>query len=93
MQDMRSLVNMDAVAAFRARGANPENPELRGTAQNPDVYFQGIEAANPYYLKVPGIVEAAMQKVGDLTGRRLQSFRLRGRSRGRAGHHFHGVFL
>jgi len=72
--DMRSLVNMDAVAAFRARGANPENPELRGTAQNPDVYFQGIEAANPYYLKVPSMVEAAMQKVGNLTGRPYNLF-------------------
>ncbi|MEN8243368.1 MAG: pyruvate:ferredoxin (flavodoxin) oxidoreductase [Thermodesulfobacteriota bacterium] len=73
-EDMHSLVNMDAVAAFRARGANPENPELRGTAQNPDVYFQGIEAANPYYTKVPGIVEDYMQKVGDLTGRRYGLF-------------------
>ena len=73
-EDMRSQVNMDAVAAFRARGANPENPELRGTAQNPDVYFQGIEAANPYYIKVSGIVEDYMQKVGDLTGRHYHLF-------------------
>jgi len=72
--DMKSLVNMDAVAAFRARGVNPEKPELRGTAQNPDVYFQGIEAANLYYMKVAGIVENYMQKVGDLTGRRYQLF-------------------
>ncbi len=72
--DMRSLVNMDAVAAFRARGANPENPELRGTAQNPDVYFQGIEAVNPFYIKVPGIVENYMQQVGKLTGRSYTLF-------------------
>ncbi len=72
--DMAKLVNMKAVAAFRARASNPENPRLRGTAQNPDIYFQGREAANPYYLKVPGIVEQYMGKVGDLTGRRYQLF-------------------
>lgn len=73
-EDMARLTNFDAVAKFRARGANPERPELRGTAQNPDIYFQGREAANPYYLNVPGIVEAAMQKVSDLTGRRYRPF-------------------
>jgi pyruvate-ferredoxin/flavodoxin oxidoreductase len=67
--DMAKLVNYEAVAKFRARGTNPERPQLRGTAQNPDIYFQGREAANPYYLKVPGIVEQYMRKVGDLTGR------------------------
>jgi pyruvate-ferredoxin/flavodoxin oxidoreductase len=73
-EDMAKLTNFDAVARFRARGVNPERPELRGTAQNPDIYFQGREAANPYYLKVPGIVVEAMKKVGDLTGRRYQPF-------------------
>ncbi|MDY6791069.1 MAG: pyruvate:ferredoxin (flavodoxin) oxidoreductase [Thermodesulfobacteriota bacterium] len=72
--DMAKLVNQDAVKAFRARGVSPERPELRGTAQNPDIYFQGIEAANPYFLKVPGIVEAAMKKVSDLTGRPYNLF-------------------
>ena len=72
--DMARLTNFDAVAKFRARGANPERPELRGTAQNPDIYFQGREAANPYYLKVPAVVEAALQKVSDLTGRRYRPF-------------------
>jgi pyruvate-ferredoxin/flavodoxin oxidoreductase len=72
--DMAKLTNFEAVAKFRARGANPERPELRGTAQNPDIYFQGREAANLYYLKVPGIVVAAMNKVGDLTGRRYRPF-------------------
>jgi pyruvate-ferredoxin/flavodoxin oxidoreductase len=72
--DMAKLTDWDAVAKFRARGANPERPELRGTAQNPDIYFQGREAANPYYLKVPGIVEEYMQKVGDLTGRSYRLF-------------------
>jgi len=68
-KDMARLTNFEAVAKFRARGANPERPELRGTAQNPDIYFQGREAINPYYLKVPGIVSDYMKKVGDLTGR------------------------
>jgi pyruvate-ferredoxin/flavodoxin oxidoreductase len=73
-RDMAKLTNMQAVAKFRARGANPERPELRGTAQNPDIYFQGREAANSYYLKVPGIVGNYLQKVGDLTGRRYRLF-------------------
>ncbi len=73
-EDIAKLVNLDAVAAFRARGVNPERPELRGTAQNPDVYFQGREAANPYYLKVPGIVDTYLQKVSKLTGRSYKPF-------------------
>ena len=72
--DMAKLANREAVAKFRARGANPEKPELRGTAQNPDIYFQGREAANSYFLKVPAAVEAYMQKVGDLTGRSYKLF-------------------
>ncbi len=73
-EDMAKLVNQEAVACFRARGANPERPELRGTAQNPDIYFQGREAANPYYQKTPGIVADYMQKVSDLTGRSYKPF-------------------
>ena len=72
--DMAKLADWDAIARFRARGANPERPELRGTAQNPDIYFQGREAANPYYLKVPGIVDENMQKVSKLTGRNYRLF-------------------
>ncbi len=72
--DMAALTNFDALARFRARGVNPERPELRGTAQNPDIYFQGREAANAYYLKVAGIVGDYMKKVGDLTGRRYKLF-------------------
>ena len=73
-EDMAKLTNMDAVAQFRARGTNPERPELRGTAQNPDIYFQGREAANAYYLKIPAIIEKAMQQVSDLTGRSYKPF-------------------
>ncbi len=72
--DMAALTDFDAVARFRARGVNPERPELRGTAQNPDIYFQGREAANAYYLKVAGIVGDYMKKVGDLTGRPYKLF-------------------
>jgi pyruvate-ferredoxin/flavodoxin oxidoreductase len=52
--DMAKLVNREAVAAFRARGTNPERPELRGTAQNPDIYFQGREAANSLLPEATG---------------------------------------
>ena len=72
--DMAKLVNWDAVKEFRRRGTNPERPELRGTAQNPDIYFQGREAANPYYLKLPEIISDNMKKIGDLTGRPYQLF-------------------
>ncbi|GBC61540.1 pyruvate:ferredoxin (flavodoxin) oxidoreductase [Desulfonema ishimotonii] len=72
--DMARLVNWDAVARFRARGANPERPELRGTAQNPDVYYQGGETRNPYYAKTPGIVADYMKKVSALTGRNYKPF-------------------
>ncbi len=72
--DMARLVDSEAVAAFRARGANPERPEIRGTAQNPDIYFQNFEASQPYYDKAAGIVEKNMKKVGELTGRPYHLF-------------------
>jgi len=72
--DMASLVNQEAVRMFRARGANPEKPELRGTAQNPDIYFQGREAANAFYLAIPDIVSVNMKKVSALTGRNYKLF-------------------
>ncbi len=73
-EDIAKLVNYEAIAEFRARASNPENPRLRGTAQNPDIYFQGMETRNPYYRKVPGIVEEYMKKVSSLTGRDLNLF-------------------
>ncbi len=72
--DMAALFNMDALKRFKERAINPENPNTRGTAQNPDVYFQAREAANTYYLKVPSIVEEQMKKVGNLTGRKYNLF-------------------
>jgi pyruvate-ferredoxin/flavodoxin oxidoreductase len=73
-EDMAGLVNREKLAEFRAKAMNPEHPHLRGTAQNPDIYFQGRERANPYYLATPAIVSAYMDKVGDLTGRRYKLF-------------------
>ncbi|WP_300454949.1 pyruvate:ferredoxin (flavodoxin) oxidoreductase [Desulfobacula sp.] len=73
-KDMAALFNYDAYKAFKSRAINPEHPDTRGTAQNPDIYFQGREAANAYYLKIPAIVKACMKKVSDLTGREYNLF-------------------
>ncbi len=73
-EDMASLFNFDAYKEFKKRAINPEHPDTRGTAQNPDIYFQGREAANSYYLKIPGIVKESMKKVSDLTGREYNLF-------------------
>ena len=72
--DMAKLVNWEAVKKFRQRGVNPERPAIRGTAQNPDIYFQGREALNPYYLKLPDIINDYMLKVSRLTGRSYKPF-------------------
>jgi len=72
--DMASLVNFESIRAFKDRAMNPEHPHLRGTAQNPDIFFQGKEAANAYYQKIPGIISESMVKVGDLTGRQYHLF-------------------
>jgi len=73
-EDMAKLVNWDAIEDFRKRSLNPEHPYLKGTAQNPDIYFQNREAANRFYLQVPGIVAKNMEKVGELTGRKYHLF-------------------
>ncbi|BCS87376.1 pyruvate:ferredoxin (flavodoxin) oxidoreductase [Pseudodesulfovibrio sediminis] len=72
--DMKPLVNEEKLAAFRKRAMNPEHPDVRGTAQNPDIYFQGREATNTYYEAIPNIVTDAMKKVGKITGRRYKLF-------------------
>ncbi|PKU23083.1 pyruvate:ferredoxin (flavodoxin) oxidoreductase [Telmatospirillum siberiense] len=72
--DIRSMIDDNLVRAHRARGLNPEHPFIRGTAQNPDTFFQAREAVNPYYARVPGIVEAAMERFAALTGRRYHLF-------------------
>ncbi|MDR1237028.1 MAG: pyruvate:ferredoxin (flavodoxin) oxidoreductase, partial [Propionibacteriaceae bacterium] len=68
--DLRELVDADAVMAQRARAMTPARPVLRGTAQNPDVFFQSREAANPYYAAAPEVVAATMDRFAELTGRR-----------------------
>lgn len=68
-QTMKAMINDELVAAHRARALSPDHPVLRGTAQNPDVYFIGRETVNPYYEKVPAILQAQMDKFAKLTGR------------------------
>ena len=72
--ELKELLDMDAVNAFRRRALNPEHPVIRGTAQNPDIYFQGREAANKYYQAIPEIVESYMEKISKLTGREYHLF-------------------
>ena len=66
--DLAELVDYDAVAAFRKRALSPNHPTLRGTAQNPDIYFQAREAANPFYLEVPDAVQYYMDKINEIRG-------------------------
>ncbi len=66
---LRALVDERLVHAHRTRALSPEHPVIRGTAQNSDVYFQAREAANPYYLACPSIVQSAMDRLAALTGR------------------------
>ncbi|HTR94199.1 MAG TPA: pyruvate:ferredoxin (flavodoxin) oxidoreductase [Trebonia sp.] len=69
-EELRALVPYDLVRAHRSRAMSPEHPVVRGTAQNPDVYFQARETVNPFYAAVPGAVAAAMSSLAALTGRR-----------------------
>jgi pyruvate-ferredoxin/flavodoxin oxidoreductase len=72
--DVRALVDDGLVRAHRARALSPEHPSIRGTAQNPDVFFQAREAANPYYLACPTVVENALAALARRTGRRYGLF-------------------
>ncbi|MDR0289855.1 MAG: pyruvate:ferredoxin (flavodoxin) oxidoreductase [Treponema sp.] len=71
---MHQMIDDDLVAAHRKRGLTPEDPRIRGTAQNPDTYFQGREGVNKYYNAVPGIVQAEMDKYAKLSGRAYNVF-------------------
>jgi pyruvate-ferredoxin/flavodoxin oxidoreductase len=71
---IRAMIDDDLVAAHRARGLNPEKPMMRGTAQNPDVNFQGRETVNPFYQATPAIVQKYMDKFAKLTGRQYKLF-------------------
>ncbi len=72
--DMRALIDDDLVAQHRARALSPDHPVLRGTAQNPDVFFQGRETVNPFYAKTPGIVQEVMDQFAEQVGRTYHLF-------------------
>ena len=76
--EIRAMIRDDLVRAHRARALSPETPFIRGTAHNPDTFFQAREAANPYFVAVPGIVEAAMNRFATLTGRSYRLFEYEG---------------
>lgn len=71
---IRAMINDEFVLAHRERGLSPEHPVLRGTAQNPDVFFQAREAVNPYYAVAPEFVQDAMDQFAELTGRQYQLY-------------------
>ncbi|HEX4589147.1 MAG TPA: pyruvate:ferredoxin (flavodoxin) oxidoreductase, partial [Gemmataceae bacterium] len=74
-QDLiRAMIDDELVCGHRGRGLTPDRPVIRGTAQNPDVYFQGRESCNPFYLATPAIVQAAMDRFAGLTGRTYRLF-------------------
>ena len=72
--NIRQMIDDDLVRAHHERGMSPDRPFIRGTAQNPDVFFQAREAANPFYAATPGIVQDAMDRFGDLVGRHYHLF-------------------
>jgi len=72
--DLRALIDEEQVRAHRERGLSPDRPAIRGTAQNPDVFFQAREAANPFYAACPGIVQEAMDRLAARTGRAYRLF-------------------
>ncbi|MBK1722657.1 pyruvate:ferredoxin (flavodoxin) oxidoreductase [Thiocystis violacea] len=71
---IRAMIDEDLVCAFRERALNPDHPRLRGTSQNPDVYFQGRESVNAYYAAAPGIIQGVMDRFAQLTGRHYRLF-------------------
>jgi pyruvate-ferredoxin/flavodoxin oxidoreductase len=73
-EDMRAMINDDLVMAHRTRAFSPERPFIRGTAQNPDVFFQARETVNPFYLKTPEMVQRAMDQFAGLVGRQYHLF-------------------
>ncbi len=72
--ELAKLIDMEALQAFRDRALNPEHPVTRGTAQNPDIYFQTREAANLFYDAVPDVVEDYMQQISKICGREYHPF-------------------
>jgi pyruvate-ferredoxin/flavodoxin oxidoreductase len=72
--DIAKIVDYNAIKEFRDRALNPEHPVVRGSAQNPDIYFQGREVANKFYEAVPDIVESYMEEIKKITGREYNLF-------------------
>ena len=72
--DLRAMITDEMVFAYRARGMSPDKPVIHGTAQNPDVYFQGRETVNAYYTATPGIVQQEMDTFAKLTGRQYKVY-------------------
>ncbi|WP_027625858.1 pyruvate:ferredoxin (flavodoxin) oxidoreductase [Clostridium lundense] len=72
--ELAKLVDMDCVNAFRAKALNPNHPVTRGTAENPDIFFQGKEACNKFYDRIPQVVEHYMNEINKLTGRDYKLF-------------------
>ena len=73
-EDMRAMISDELVAAHRARALNPEKPSIRGTSQNPDVFFAGRETVNGFYAAVPAIVQKAMDRFAGIVGRQYRLF-------------------
>ncbi len=73
-ETLRELIKDEWIAAHRERALTPDRPQLRGTAQNPDTFFQAREASNPFYLALPGIVQEQMDRFAKLTGRQYKLF-------------------
>ncbi|OHB76367.1 MAG: pyruvate:ferredoxin (flavodoxin) oxidoreductase [Planctomycetes bacterium RBG_16_55_9] len=74
MDDLRAMIDEECVSRHKARGLSPDRPMMSGTAQNPDVYFQGRETVNKYYLAVPRIVQETMDKFAKIVGRQYHLF-------------------
>ncbi|HLF18188.1 MAG TPA: pyruvate:ferredoxin (flavodoxin) oxidoreductase [Candidatus Omnitrophota bacterium] len=74
VEDMKAMIDDELVIAHRLRGLSPDRPVMRGSAQNPDVFFQAREAANVFYINCPGLVQKAMDKFAALTGRQYHLF-------------------
>jgi len=72
--DFAKLIDMDAIKAFRDNSLNPDRPVIRGSNQNPDIFFQAREACSPFFEKVPDIVAEYMKEIGNITGRNYKPF-------------------
>ncbi|MFI5345568.1 MAG: pyruvate:ferredoxin (flavodoxin) oxidoreductase [Elusimicrobiota bacterium] len=77
-EDLRALIDADALAAHRARGLSPDRPVLRGSAQNPDIFFQSREAGNSFYLDAPDRIESVLKRFAARTGRSYELYEYRG---------------